>query len=173
MFRGGRVGGFSVGLGEQMGAGGGAQHGVGMEPLSQSGHFTDVEREAQRGQWSCPRTHSKQTAQPGLVLRLAVQSAPCLPTVFLRFEVSHLLSCSVVSDSFQPHGPYPARLLCPWDFPGKNTGVGYHSLLQGIFLIQGSNPCLLHGQAYSFPLSHLESLGTSELQQGLCQGVCE
>ena len=29
---------------------------------------------------------------------------------------------------------------CPWDFPGKNTGVGCHFLLQGVFLIQGSNP---------------------------------
>ena len=33
---------------------------------------------------------------------------------------------------------------CPWDFPGKNTGVGCHSLLQGTFPTQGSNPCLLH-----------------------------
>ena len=32
------------------------------------------------------------------------------------------------------------RLLCPWDSPGKNAGVGCHSLLQGIFLTQGSNP---------------------------------
>jgi len=32
------------------------------------------------------------------------------------------------------------RLLCPWDFPGKNTGVGSHSLLQGIFPTQGSDP---------------------------------
>ena len=32
------------------------------------------------------------------------------------------------------------RLLCPWDSPGKNTGVGSHFLLQGIFLTQGSNP---------------------------------
>ena len=33
--------------------------------------------------------------------------------------------------------------LCPWDFPGKNTGVGCHFLLQGTFLTQGSNPWLL------------------------------
>ena len=38
----------------------------------------------------------------------------------------------------------PARLLCPWDSPGKNTGVGCHALLQGIFLTQGSTLCLLH-----------------------------
>ena len=38
----------------------------------------------------------------------------------------------------------PARLLCPWDSPGKNTGVGCHALLQGIFPTQGSNPGLPH-----------------------------
>ena len=37
-----------------------------------------------------------------------------------------------------------ARLLCPWDFPGKNPGVGCHALLQGIFLSQGSYLRLLH-----------------------------
>ena len=35
------------------------------------------------------------------------------------------------------------RHFCPWKFPGKNTGVGCHSLLHGIFSTQGSNPCLL------------------------------
>ena len=58
-----------------------------------------------------------------------------------------------------PHGLWPTRLLCPWDFPGKNTRVGCHSLLQGIFLTQGSNPhrrCL-HWQASSSALSHLGS----------------
>ena len=52
-----------------------------------------------------------------------------------------------------PYGP--ARLLCPWDSPGKNTGVGCHFLLQRIFPTQGSNPCLLrllHWQAGSLPL---------------------
>ena len=38
-----------------------------------------------------------------------------------------------------PHGLWPARLLCPWDSPGKNTGVHCHALLQGIFPTQGSN----------------------------------
>ena len=40
------------------------------------------------------------------------------------------------SNSLQPHGLQPARLLCPWDSPGQNTGVGSHSLLQGIFPTQ-------------------------------------
>ena len=44
--------------------------------------------------------------------------------------------------------------ICPWDFPGKNTGVGCHFLLQGIFLTQGSNPSLLHWQVDSLLLSH-------------------
>ena len=45
-----------------------------------------------------------------------------------------VLSCSAVSDSLSPHGLQPISLLSPWDFPGKNTGVDYHFLLQGIFL---------------------------------------
>ena len=47
-----------------------------------------------------------------------------------------------------------AKFLYPWDSPGKNTGVGCHSLLQGIFPTQGSNLhllCLLHWQADSLP----------------------
>jgi len=62
--------------------------------------------------------------------------------------------CSVTSDSLQPHGLEPARPLCPWDSPGKNTGVGCRFLLQGIFPTQGPNQCLshlLHAQAGSLP----------------------
>ena len=60
-----------------------------------------------------------------------------------------------MSDSLWPHGPQPARLLCPWDSPGKNPGVGCHFLLQGIFLTQGWNLRLLHWQADSLSLNHL------------------
>ena len=49
------------------------------------------------------------------------------------------------------HELQPSRLLCPRDFPGKNTGVGCHFLLQGIFPTQGSNSCLLHRQVGSLP----------------------
>ena len=38
-------------------------------------------------------------------------------------------SRSVMSNSLWPHGLQPTRLLCPWDFPGKSTGVGCHHLL--------------------------------------------
>ena len=50
------------------------------------------------------------------------------------------LSRSVMSDSLQPHGLQPARLLCPLGFSGKITGMGCHALLQGIFPTQGLNP---------------------------------
>ena len=45
----------------------------------------------------------------------------------------------------------PARFLCPWNFPGKNTGVGCHFLLQEFFLTQRLNPGLLHWQMDSLP----------------------
>ena len=47
------------------------------------------------------------------------------------------VSHSVVSDSLRPHGLQPSRILCPWNSPSKNTGVGSHSLFQGIFSTQG------------------------------------
>ena len=50
--------------------------------------------------------------------------------------------------------PGTVGLLCPWDSPGKNTGVGCHFLLQRIFPTQGSNPCLLRWQVDSLPLCH-------------------
>ena len=52
------------------------------------------------------------------------------------------------------------RLLCPWDSPGKNTGVGCHTLLQGIFLTQGLNPCLLHCRQILYCWATREALGT-------------
>ena len=47
------------------------------------------------------------------------------------------------------------RLLCPWDFPGKNIGTGCHFLFQGNFQTQRSNSSLLHQQADPLPLHHL------------------
>ena len=58
-----------------------------------------------------------------------------------------------MSDSSRPHGLQPTRLLCPWDFPDKNTGVGCHFLLQGILPTRGWNLLpLLHWQADSLLL---------------------
>ena len=58
----------------------------------------------------------------------------------------------------------PWTLLCPWYFPGKNTGVGCRFLLQGIFPTQGLDPyllLLLHWQVDSSPLRHLGSSTTA------------
>ena len=59
-------------------------------------------------------------------------------------------SCSIVSNSLQPHGLY----YSPWNSPGQNTGVGRHSLLQGIFPTQGSYPGLPHCRWILYQLSH-------------------
>ena len=57
-------------------------------------------------------------------------------------EWAACVGASVVSDSVRPHGLQPARLLCPWNSPGKNTGVGCHALYQGTFPSPGSYPYL-------------------------------
>ena len=64
------------------------------------------------------------------------------------------VSCSVVSDSLWPHELWLTRLLCLWNSPGKNTGVGSHTLLQGIFPTQGSNPGSPHCRQILYHLSH-------------------
>ena len=76
-----------------------------------------------------------------------------------------VLGYSVVSNSatcpgLQAPGLQPARVLCPRNFPGNNTRVECHFLLQGIFPTQGSNLhflCLLRLQVDSLPQCHLES----------------
>ena len=66
-----------------------------------------------------------------------------------------MLSRSVTADSLRPHGLEPAGSSVHGDSLGKNTEVGCHALLQGIFLTQALNPsllCFLHWQAGSLPL---------------------
>ena len=79
---------------------------------------------------------------------------PPNPTWCVR---AHVLTCSVTSNSLRPHELWPTRLLCPWDFPGKNAGAGCHFLLlQEIFPTQGTSLCLLrllYWQAGSLPLA--------------------
>ena len=67
--------------------------------------------------------------------------------------VGPLVSRWVMSASLQPHGLY-TRLLCPWNSPGKNTGVSSHFLLPRICPTQGSNPSLLHCRQILYHLSH-------------------
>ena len=97
---------------------------------------------------------------PGSLCLLSQTSALCdqirprIPVFHMLFSLEgwegefidismRCVSCSVVSDSLRPHRLYATGLLCPRDFPGKDTGMGCHFFLQGIFLSQGSNPCLL------------------------------
>ena len=60
------------------------------------------------------------------------------------------ISCCLVAKLFKSFVTLwtlgPARVLCSWDFPGKNAAVNFHSLLQGIFPTQGLNPHLLPGR---------------------------
>ena len=51
-------------------------------------------------------------------------------TMHRKVPKTRLCVCSAVSDSLQPHGLWPARILCPWDFPSKNTRADCHFLLQ-------------------------------------------
>ena len=107
------------------------------------------------GNQSSPRHGSTHLSNPG------AYTTPHLPLCASHTCYTHplptlvrMLSRSVVSNSLQPHGLLPSRLLSPRDFPGKNTGVGCHFLLQGIFLIQELNLFLLHllhWQADSLP----------------------
>ena len=73
-----------------------------------------------------------------------MRKKPHIKNFFFFFE-----SCSVVSDSLQPHGLYN-----PWNSLSQNSGVGRRSLLQGIFPTQGLNPGLLHCRQILYQLSH-------------------
>ena len=64
---------------------------------------------------------------------------------------SAVLSGSVVSDSLRCYGLWPARLLCPWNSPGKNIGEGCHTLLQEISPIVGMSPHQFSSVAQSCP----------------------
>lgn len=80
--------------------------------------------------------------------RYVVQNLPTDP--------HYVCMCSVAQSRLTLclHGLWPTRLLCPWNPPEKNTGIGYNFLLQGIFPSQGSNLSFLHWQSDILPLSH-------------------
>ena len=65
---------------------------------------------------------------------------PCLEILFVVC-VLNCFSCVLLFATLWT--VQPARLLCPWDSPGKNTGGGCHILLQGIFPTQGLNLSLM------------------------------
>ena len=83
------------------------------------------------------------------LLKSSVQSLLCISTSKATPRVMKVL-VAVSWDAID-------GLLCPWNSLGKNTGVGRHSPLQGIFLIQGSNSGLLHCRQTLHRLSHQRS----------------
>ena len=82
--------------------------------------------------------------------------SPYLPLPSCIFGVKVKVKVKVKSLSrvrlfVTPHRLQPTRLLHPWDFPGKSTGVGCHFLLKGIFASQGLNPGLPHCRQMLLP----------------------
>ena len=83
---------------------------------------------------------------------------------------------SVVSNSLQSHRFQLTRLLCPWNSPDNNTGVGCHFLLQDIFLTQALNSCLLcflHWQAGSLPAANQATINWTFKATGLFSQILE
>ena len=94
-----------------------------------------------RGHWLLRETQTRRSVEPKAKIQICCCS-------FTKLCPALLWS----------HGLLPARLLCLWDLPGKNSGVGFHCLLQEIFSTQGLNPHLLPWQVDSLPLSTREAL---------------
>ena len=99
-------------------------------------------------QWEGQTGVQDQQMQAG-ICRMDEQQGPNV-----QHTVCVCVNCSVMFDSLRPHGLQPVRLLCSWNSPGKNTGVGCHFLLQGIFLTWGSNLGPLHCTQILYHLSH-------------------
>ena len=82
------------------------------------------------GCWARKRTLGEKMKENGMVWTFATNKVSVgsvgFPGVCVCMPPS---MCSVVFDSSQPHGLQSTRLLCPWNFPGKNTGVSCHFLL--------------------------------------------
>ena len=82
-----------------------------------------------------------------LIYSLSPKYYIVLPLLISPAQITFLCLCAHLLHScltLQSHRLYLARLLCPWDFPGRNTRVGCHAVLQGIVPTQGLNPSLLH-----------------------------
>ena len=103
------------------------------------------------GWYSLSPHHMSWFLRPSMATALSSSGPVLLSLLGAGLGEGYVLSHSVVSVSLRPHGLQPTRLFCPWNSPGKNTGVGCHFLLQRIFLTQGSIQRLLHWQADSLP----------------------
>ena len=105
---------------------------------------------------------SPREQNPGLVCRTENRRIRLYPPTLHAFKVSGALQAfsdlclkGVILASFSRSTKAAVTSQSvPWDSPGKNTGVGCHFLLQGIFLTQESNPGLLHCRQMLYHLSH-------------------
>ena len=97
-----------------------------------TGHLLKLLSWVKNGE-DCPKLPSSGFTLSGILNPIIIQSS-CIPSLVLSQEQILLYPAaavtSVVSDSVRPHRRRPTRLPCPWDSPGKNTGVGCHFLLQ-------------------------------------------
>ena len=73
---------------------------------------------------------------------------------YVYVHAKPLQSCLTLCEPVDCSPPGPCWLLCLWDSPGKNTGMGSHALLQGIFPTRGLNLSLLHYKQILYHLSH-------------------
>ena len=100
----------------------------------------------------------------------------CRRILYLRSHQGSPSPCLLVAQSCltlcNPMDCSPARLICPWNSLGKNTGVGCHSLPQGIFLSRESNPGLLHCRQILYNLSHQGSPSPCLLVAQSCLTLC-
>ena len=83
-------------------------------------------------------------ARPTALATLSVHMCVCVLWPLLVYTCVCVCMLSQSCPTLCDPRLYPTSLLCPWDFPGKHTGVGCHFLFQGIFPTQGSNLCLLY-----------------------------
>ena len=108
--------------------------------------------------------------------RTAASGSPSCACLEVTTPESHVCAvcASVVSDSLWPHGLQLTRLLCPWDSSVKNTRVVCHFLLQGIFLTQRLNLCLLHCRQilYHWATRQLKRIPINSSRHPLCGPGC-
>ena len=81
-----------------------------------------------------------------------------------------------MSDSSRPHGLQPNRLLRPWDFPGKSTGVGCHCLLQHVMINVPQKVKLTYDDGSQKGVTGVgdncrEEQGAEQSTRGLCEGM--
>ena len=93
-------------------------------------HFLIKDAAAAKSLQSCPTLCDPIDGSPPCSAVPGIPQARTLEWVAISFSSAWRwkvkVKRSVVSDSSRPHGLKPTRLLCPWDFPGKSTGVGCH-----------------------------------------------